>query len=88
MHAYTIDKSLRGKVILNIFILSIILSSFLTFWLGGIITNAKMWLQQYAWISDILRLCDELGVTTNFIGVTFLYGLIYWLFDNYIVTAK
>ena len=84
MHEYTIDKSLRGKVILNIFILSIILSSFLTFWLGGIITNAKMWLQQYAWISDILRLCDELGVTTNFIGVTFLYGLIYWLFDNYI----
>ena len=53
MHAYTIDKSLRGKVILNIFILSIILSSFLTFWLGGIITNAKMWLQQYAWGSQI-----------------------------------
>lgn len=25
-----------------------------------------------------------MGVTTNFIGVTFLYGLIYWLFDNYI----
>ena len=84
MHAYTIDKSLRGKVILNIFILSIILSSFLTFWLGGIITNAKMWLQQYTWISDILRLCDELGVTTNFIGVTFLYALIYGFFDNYI----
>lgn len=84
MHAYTIDKSLRGKVILNIFILSIILSSFLTFWLGGIITNAKMWLQQYIWISDILRLCDELGVTTNFIGVTFLYALIYGFFDNYI----
>lgn len=88
MHAYTIDKSLRGKVILNIFILSIILSSLLTFWLGGIITSAKMWLQQYTWISEILRICDELGVTTNFIGVTFLYGLIYWLFDNYIWKCK
>lgn len=88
MHAYTIDKSLRGKVILNIFILSIILSSLLTFWLGGIISDTKIWLQQYVWISDILRLCDELGVTTNFIGVTFLYGLMYWLFDNYIWKCK
>lgn len=84
MHAYTIDKSLREKIILQIFILSIILSLVLTFLLGGIITNAKMWLQQYTWISDILKLCDQLEVTTNFIGVTFLYALIYWAFDNYI----
>lgn len=84
MHTYTIDKSLRGKVILKIFIISIILSSALTFLLGGIITNIKIWFQQYAWISNTLRLCDDLGVTTNFIGVTFLYALIYGLFDNYI----
>ena len=31
----------------------------------------------------MLNLCDTLGVTTNFIGVTFLYGIIYWIFDNY-----
>ena len=83
MHAYTIDKSLRGKVVINIFILSIILSSFLTICLGGTITAAMMWLRQYKWISSILNLCDTLGVTTNFIGVTFLYGIIYWIFDNY-----
>lgn len=83
MHAYTIDKSLREKVILIIFIISIILSSVLTFLLGGIITNTKIWFQQYAWISNALRLCDELGVTTNFIGVPCLYALIYKIFDNY-----
>ncbi|WP_050642210.1 MULTISPECIES: hypothetical protein [Clostridia] len=84
MHTYTIDKSLRSKMILNIFIASIILSALFTFLLGDVISEVRAWMQNYKWLAEILNLCDRLGVTTNFIGVTFLYGALYWGFDNFV----
>lgn len=71
-------------MILNIFIASIILSALFTFLLGDIISGVRGWMQNYKWLAEILDLCDKLGVTTNFIGVTFLYGALYWAFDNFV----
>lgn len=83
MHPYTIDTGARKKVILIIFIFSIILSSVLTYFLEGGILSAKAWLQQFDWIDQVLKICDAVGVTTNFIGIPFLFGVMYWLFDKY-----
>ena len=88
MHSYTIDKNIRGKIIIFIFSMSIILSSILTYWFGGIIDGARVWLQQYKWISEVMDLCDKLGVTTNFIGIPFLYWLIYFVFDKHLWKCK
>lgn len=84
MHVYTIDNDLRRKVIVYIFVISIILSSLFTRLFGGMIFGVKEWLKQYQWVTELLELCDSFGVTTNVIGIPFLYGAIYWLFDNYI----
>ena len=43
----------------------------------------KAWLQQFDWIDQVLKICDAVGVTTNFIGIPFLFGVMYWLFDKY-----
>ena len=82
MHPYTIDTGIRKKIFWVIFIVSIILSSFLTYWLEGSIASARSWLQQFEWIIQIVDICDGFGVTTNFIGVPFLYAVIYYFFDN------
>ena len=41
MHPYTIDTGIRKKILWWIFIVSIILSSVLTYWLEGSITSAR-----------------------------------------------
>ena len=88
MHSYTIDTGIRKKILWVIFITSIILSSFLTYWLEGSIVNARDWLQQFECIRQILDICDGFGVTTNFIGIPFLYAVIYYLFDNVLWRTK
>lgn len=69
MHPYTIDTGVRKKVIIYIFIFSIVLSSVLTYFLEAGILSTKAWLQQFVWIDQVLKICDTVGVTTNFIGV-------------------
>lgn len=88
MHPYTIDTGVRKKVIIYIFIFSIVLSSVLTYFLEAGILSTKAWLQQFVWIDQVLKICDTVGVTTNFIGVPFLYGVIYWIFDKYLWKQK
>ena len=88
MHPYTIDTGMRKKILWMIFIVSIILSSILTYWLEGSIMSVRNWLQQFAWISQIVDICDGFGVTTNFIGVPFLYVAIYYFFDNVLWRTK
>lgn len=80
MHPYTIDTGVRKKVIIYIFIFSIVLSSVLTYFLEAGILSTKAWLQQFVWIDQVLKICDTVGVITNFIDVPFLYGVIYWIF--------
>ena len=84
MHTYSIDNDLRKQVIINIFIFSIIISSALTLLLRAPISNILIWLQQFDWIMEVLNLSDKLGITTNFIGVPFIYTLTYKFFDKYI----
>lgn len=88
MHPYTIDKDIRKKILWGIFIVSIILSSLLTYWLEASITNAKNILQQFELTRQIVDICDGFGVTTNFIGVPFLYAALYTLFDNVLWRTK
>lgn len=84
MHTYSIDNDLRKQVIINIFIFSIIISSALTLLLRTPISNILIWFQQFDWIMEILNLSDKFGITTNFIGIPFIYTFTYILFDKYI----
>ena len=88
MHSYSIDTDARKKVIIGIFIVSILLSTCLTYWLDGIIISLKMQLQQYVLISQLLAISDAFGITTNFIGIPFLYAVLYALFDNILWRCK
>lgn len=84
MHTYMIDKKFRGKFIVGIFTCSIILSTALTLLLDMPISFMLTWLKSYNWINEVLSACDALGVTTNFIGIPFLYAILYYLFDKHI----
>lgn len=53
MHPYTIDTGVRKKVIIYIFIFSIVLSSVLTYFLEAGILSTKAWLQQFVWIDQV-----------------------------------
>lgn len=88
MHAYTIDTDIRKKVILSIFIVSVILSTILTFFLEESIANVKILLQQFDLGYQIFEICDTFGVTVNFVGIPFLYGVVYSLFDNFLWRTK
>ena len=72
MHPYTIDTGVRKKVIIYIFIFSIVLSVLAYFRSWYI--KYRAWLQQFVWIDQVLKNMRYCGVTTNFIGVPFLYG--------------
>lgn len=82
MHNYMVDKNLRGKFIIGIFSCSIILSTVLTMLLNTPINLILTWMKPYNWINEVLKICDALGITTNFIGIPFLYAILYYAFDK------
>lgn len=84
MHTYSMDNNLRSKIIVSIFTLSIILSSVLTMIFENVISKVLSWVQTYDCIATIMHLCSDYGVTTNYIGIPFLYSLLYFLFTKYI----
>lgn len=88
MHSYTIDTDARKKVIIYIFILSIILSTLCTYCLEEEISNLKHWLNHIEWVNQLLEICDALGITTNLIGIPFLFKIMYSCFDKYIWKCK
>ena len=84
LYPYTINTDARKKVVIGIFILSILLSSVLTYWLEAPISNVKVLIQKYEWIEQLFKICDAVGVTTNFIGIPSLFLVLYQLFDRVI----
>lgn len=88
MHSYTIDTDARKKVIIYIFILSILLSTLCTYCLEGEISNIKNWLNQIEWANQLLKICDAFGITTNLIGIPFVFKIMYSCFDKHIWKCK
>jgi len=82
MHSYSIDKDIRRKANTYIIIISILASSILTLIFGNVISALGTWTQNQSGLKQIYDLCNKLGVTTNFLGIPFLYGLLYWGYDK------
>ncbi len=82
MHSYSIDNNVRGKFLIYIFIFSILVSTVLTALFSNVFQSILNWLISINGISVLLNECEKLGVTVNFIGVPFIYWILFYFFDK------
>lgn len=82
MHSYSIDSNVRGKFLIYIFIFSILVSTVLTALFSNVIQSILNWLTSINCMSVLLDECQKFGVTVNFIGVPFIYWLLFYFFDK------
>ncbi len=88
MHVYSIDNDIRKKVILGLFVISIIFSTVLTSLLAKKIDSVLDSMKKIECINDVLGIVGILGISLNFIGVPILYTIIYLLFDHILWKKK
>lgn len=81
MHVYSIDKDIRRKVILILFVISVIISVFLTSILGKPIDGVLNFVKTIECINAVLGVCGTFGVSPNFLAVPTIYALLYFIFD-------
>ena len=84
MHSYSIDYNIRGKILLALFIISILLSTLLTSILGDTLSNIGACLKTIEWLTEFTHMLEKLGITFNFIGTPTLFGIIYWIYSNFV----
>ena len=83
MHTYSVDKDLRAKVVVGIFIASMLISLILNDLFADIIRNMIMYLEQSS-VKKYVKLLEWLEVNPNFLGIPFWYGIISFVYDRWI----
>ena len=83
MHTYSIDRDLRAKVVVIIFVLSMIISLVLNDFCSGIIGGLVKYLENSR-IKSVVNLLEWLEVNPNFLGIPFWYGILTVVYDKYI----
>lgn len=81
MHSYSIDRELRTKVTIIIFVISMCISIGLNILLGGMIQNIEDYIGKSKF-SDILQLLKFLEVNSNIIGVPIIYAILSLSYNN------
>lgn len=81
MHSYSIDRDLRVKVSIYIFIISILISVILNDFLGDRINNV-MTLLNNGKARNIIKIMEWLDINQNILGVMFWYGILMWFYND------
>lgn len=83
MHTYSVDKDLRAKVVVWIFIVSMLISLALNGLFADVIRNVIMFLEQSS-VKEFVKLLEWLEVNPNFLGMPFWYGVITFFYERWI----
>lgn len=81
MHTYSVDRDLRAKVVVIIFVLSMIISLVLNDFCSGIIGGLITFLENSR-IKSVINLLEWLEVNPNFLGIPFWYGILTVVYDK------
>lgn len=87
MHSYSIDRDLRSKVIIYIFILSMLISLILNNFFSGVITNI-VYLLHKSKIKNTIEFLEWLEITPNFLGIPFWYAIVSIAYDKWFWKLK
>lgn len=81
MHSYSIDRDLRVKVAIYIFIISMVVSIFLNDYCADIIKSFTLMLENGK-AGKIVKVLEWLEVNQNVLGVPFCYGILTLLYNE------
>ncbi len=81
MHSYSIDRDLRVRIAMYIFIISIIISEILNNCFADTFENLAVVLKNEK-SGIILKVLEWLDVNQNILGVSFLYGILTWFYND------
>ena len=81
MHSYSIDRDLRVRVAVYIFIISIVISVILNDYCADIIENFMVVLENGK-AGNVLKVLEWLEVNQNILGVSFWYGILTWFYND------
>lgn len=82
MHAYSIDKKLRTKVAVGIFMLSMIVSLLLKQYCADTLEQIVIFLEKSE-IKSLVELVEWFEVNPNILGISFWYAVISGLYDKW-----
>lgn len=81
MHTYSVDRDLRAKVVVWIFVISMLISLILNNLFSNTIENLRICLEHSS-ANNIVKLLEWLEVNPNFFGIPFWYGIITFFYDK------
>ena len=83
MHTYAVDKDLRSKVVVGIFVVSMFISLMLNDLFADIIGSMVSYLK-HSNAKKYTELLEWLKLNPDFLGIPFWYGIISFLYDQWI----
>lgn len=88
MHVYSINNDIRKRVIIGLFVISILFSILLREILQAPIELIVMCIRKVKLIDMLFQWCDFFGVSYDVLSVSVLYSFLFWIFDRKVWKVK